>query len=135
MPDHISDIEIALTEACTNVLKHTDCSGGFFAMLMTVQERRCTIEIVDRGRGLGDSEEVTGGEISENGRGIMLMRALVDDVAFTMEPSVGMTVRLTKNLRLDHDKVANAKTRNDDVRKTKVSNAPKRSSRSSPFRY
>jgi hypothetical protein len=41
--------------------------------------------------------------LAEGGRGIVLMRSLVDDVEFATTPGVGTVVSLTKRLNLRHD--------------------------------
>jgi hypothetical protein len=38
---------------------------------------------------------------AESGRGLMLMRALVDNVAFRSEPRAGAVVHMVKTLRFD----------------------------------
>ena len=62
----------------------------------------CVIEVIDRGggfdgstKGLADAEPR-----AEDGRGIQLMRALVDKVTFTSRPQVGTVVHLEKQLDL-----------------------------------
>ena len=98
------DIEVALTEACTNVLDHAGDSDAY-EVSAGVDGTLCVIEIVDRGhgfdgssRGLHDAEEG-----AEDGRGIQLMRALVDKVTFTSRPQQGTVVHLEKQLAWDDD--------------------------------
>lgn len=83
-PDCISDIEIALTEACTNVLDHAR-TGDQYEVVARVHDDRCVIDVIDNGSGfdaalLGRSDA---DPTSEAGRGIQLIRALVDNVEFT----------------------------------------------------
>jgi anti-sigma regulatory factor (Ser/Thr protein kinase) len=40
---------------------------------------------------------------AESGRGLTLMRALFDNVAFASEPQAGALVHMVKSLRFDHD--------------------------------
>lgn len=99
-PAVISDIELALTEACTNVLDHADHADDY-EVSAGIDGDRCVIEVVDRGfgfdgsmRGLADAD----GQ-AEDGRGIQLMRALVDKVTFVSRPQQGTVVHLEKELQ------------------------------------
>jgi serine/threonine-protein kinase RsbW len=93
-----TDIEVALTEACTNVLLHSGPADEYQVQL-TIDDDLCIIRIVDTGRGF-DGAELRGlpDESSESGRGVVLMRALVDRVLFTSRPEAGTIVHLEKNL-------------------------------------
>ena len=93
------DIELALTEACTNVLEHA-AEGDEYEVSAGIDRDQCVIEVVDRGhgfdgslKGLADAEPH-----AEDGRGIQLMRALVDRVTFTSRPHAGTVVHLEKQL-------------------------------------
>ncbi len=109
--DVISDIQLALTEACTNVLDHSQ-DGDEYEVSAGIDGELCVIEVIDRGGGfdgstLGlDHAEAT----AEDGRGIQLMRALVDTVRFDNRPSVGTVVHLEKRLEWDDDSVIKALT-------------------------
>lgn len=101
----ISDIEIALTEACTNVLDH---SGGQqeYEVSAGIDGTRCVIEVIDRGASDFDGASRGHGpaEVSaEAGRGIQLMRALVDSVEFTNHATAGTVVHLEKQLAFAAD--------------------------------
>lgn len=43
---------------------------------------------------------------TENGRGILIMRAVVDDLSFDITPGRGTIVRLCKELDWDEDAIA-----------------------------
>src|SRR2546430_3475396 len=79
--DSIHAIEVALTEACSNVLKHSDASDQY-EVHATISDKDCVIRVIDTGRGFdGHSLGRDGAEdVAESGRGIALMRALIDDV-------------------------------------------------------
>ncbi|HZQ29213.1 MAG TPA: ATP-binding protein [Acidimicrobiales bacterium] len=92
-------IEVALTEASANVLKH---SGGdeSYEIRLSVEDRICVIRVVDTGSGFdalgrGDAHA---NPSAESGRGIELMRALVDRVKFESKPEDGTIVHLEKEL-------------------------------------
>jgi serine/threonine-protein kinase RsbW len=97
--DVISDIELALTEAVTNVLDHAK-DGDDYEVSAGIDDRLCVIEVVDRGGGF-DSDVLGRDDAhvdAEDGRGIQLMRALVDKVTFDNVPRVGTVVHLEKKL-------------------------------------
>jgi serine/threonine-protein kinase RsbW len=50
----ISDILLAVTEACTNVLRHSGQGRGY-EIIARVIGNRCQLEVVDRGRGFDPS--------------------------------------------------------------------------------
>ena len=100
----ISDIELALTEACTNVLDHA-ADTDEYELSAGIDGRVCVLEVIDRGAGfdgslagLADAETT-----AEDGRGIQLMRSLVDRVTFTSRPAAGTVVHLEKQLEWDED--------------------------------
>ena len=100
--DTIADIELALTEACTNVLDHSETDTEY-EVSVGIDGKTCLIEVIDRGahpfdgsvKGLLDAPPN-----AEDGRGIQLMRALVDRVEFVNKPREGMVVHLEKQLDL-----------------------------------
>jgi serine/threonine-protein kinase RsbW len=97
--DCISDIEVALTEACTNVLDHVGADDEY-DVTMRVRDNLCVIEVIDAGRGFDAAMlGLRDAELSaEEGRGIQLMRALVDRVRFTSRPEDGTIVHLEKDV-------------------------------------
>lgn len=98
------DIQIAVTEACTNVLDHVE-DGDEYTMTCMVSEDVAAIEVVDTGRGF-DSESLGHADAdhsAEEGRGIQLIRALVDKVHFSHQPERGSIVRFEKRLDLPAD--------------------------------
>ena len=98
----ISDIELALTEACTNVLDHADHADEY-EVSVGIDGDRCVIEVIDRGGGFDGSMQglASAPLTAEDGRGIQLMRALVDCVTFASRPHVGTVVHLEKHLEWD----------------------------------
>ncbi len=103
----VGDIELAVTEACTNVLKHAEGTNDIYDVTIDINEHDCTIRVTDSGAGfdhdgVGREEALTG---AESGRGIHLMRALVDNVRFTSRPEEGTVVHLEKELVLSDNSV------------------------------
>lgn len=104
----VEDVEIVVTEACTNVLKHAQDDCGDYEVEVCIRRERADIKIKDRGRGFDQrslSEAKALDPTEEGGRGILLMRALVDRVEFLSEPESGTIVHLTKSLVLSDDSV------------------------------
>ena len=94
----IGDIEVALTEACTNVLEHSE-AGNEYEVQVQLAEQDCIIRVVDQGRGFDTEAPVQRApDHSETGRGIALMHALVDRVKFESRPEEGTIVHLEKAL-------------------------------------
>lgn len=96
----LSDIELAVTEACTNVLQH---STGLedYEVAVEVNDSSCEIRVTDAGQGFDhDGVAPMATESAESGRGIQLMKALVDRVQFVSRPEAGTIVHLQKDLSL-----------------------------------
>lgn len=95
----MGDVEVALTEACTNVLDHSG-PGDAYQVEFTIEGHTCSIRIVDVGDGFDSTDAgiVPAGAGAESGRGITLMRALVDQVQFESGDDAGTVVLLHKNL-------------------------------------
>jgi serine/threonine-protein kinase RsbW len=103
--DCVGDVEIAITEACTNVVKHSADAQDEYKVEVLIDETSCHISVTDSGAGFDHearSAMVAKAE-DESGRGISLMHALVDNVKFVSKPSDGTIVHLVKNLELGED--------------------------------
>lgn len=98
----IADIELAVTEACTNVLKHAHGPGDDYEVTVELNDTDCTIRVIDSGAGFDHATKGNEAALSgaENGRGIHLIRALVDNVKFISRPEEGTIVHLEKSLEL-----------------------------------
>jgi serine/threonine-protein kinase RsbW len=100
--DSIHDVELAISEACANVIQHAVDSDGYEVTIELAADR-CAITVLDRGEGF-DAADVTVQDDSdaESGRGLTLMRALVDNLNFVSEPKVGAVVHMVKQLDYDN---------------------------------
>jgi serine/threonine-protein kinase RsbW len=98
----VSDIEIALTEACTNVLKHSG-PGDKYDVSLSLDPTVATLRVIDTGRGFdfGSLDGLDADHDDEQGRGVSLIQALVDQVKFTSIPEEGTIVHLEKELEFD----------------------------------
>jgi serine/threonine-protein kinase RsbW len=99
--EDISDVELAITEACANVIDHASETDSYEVQVELAADR-CAITVLDQGGGFDATAVPAEAELSaEEGRGLALMRALVDRVAFTNEPQAGAVVHMVKTLRYD----------------------------------
>jgi serine/threonine-protein kinase RsbW len=91
-----------VSEACTNVLQHGDPAADYEVGLHLDAER-CRLRVIEIGRGAAGAfaQELLGhgpdGE-AEHGRGLLVMRALMDRVGFRLLPGAGSVVSLEKRL-------------------------------------
>ncbi len=91
-----SDIEVALSEACTNALRHSGL-GEEYEVRLALDEQHCLITVEDTGQGF-DGDPGPTDPYAERGRGVQLMHALVDRVDFVSSPRAGTVVHLEKEL-------------------------------------
>jgi serine/threonine-protein kinase RsbW len=96
------DVALALTEACANVVQHAGGDADY-EVLIDFAGEICHIRVLDQGRGidLRDSGRTETIVDQDNGRGIVLMRLLVDRIAFESRPEDGTIVHLQKRLQLE----------------------------------
>jgi serine/threonine-protein kinase RsbW len=100
----VQDVELALTEACANVLKHAE-TGTVYEVIVGFDEHRAFLDVVDHGAGFDPTKIVSPEPDDETGRGLQLMRELMDSVRFDSASGSGTTVHLEKNLSWKPDAV------------------------------
>lgn len=95
-PDTRADIALALSEACANVILHAG-PGQEYDVIASTHDGRCIIEVVDTG-GTGAARRVPdeAALMSESGRGLRIIDAVVD--ALSLTGSDGTTVHFEKIL-------------------------------------
>lgn len=109
------DVELALSEACTNVLRHAGL-GEAYEVRLQIDERSCELRVVDVGRGFdpgGASAPPRG--VEEGGRGLGLMIALVDKVQFASRSEAGTVVSLEKALVYRENSIGSRRRRRPDT--------------------
>jgi serine/threonine-protein kinase RsbW len=101
--EDIDDVQLAITEACANVVEHATESDTYEVKVELASDR-CAITVVDQGQGFDATTlpEIPSSD-AESGRGLVLMRALVDNVAFQSQPQAGAVVHMVKTLRFERD--------------------------------
>lgn len=103
-PDCVDDVCLALSEACTNVIDHAGADDEYEVRLQ-VDERECVLSVKNTGDGF-DARALRGvmpDPSSSRGRGVAIMRAVMDQVDFGSEPEAGVIVRLVKKLAIEPD--------------------------------
>lgn len=100
--EDIEDIKLAIGEAATNAIRHgasRDCKK--VKIRFERGEKEMKVAVSDKGDGFDPNKicPPNHGEMCEGGRGIMFMRALMDEVKFHAEEP-GTRVEMTKKFRV-----------------------------------
>lgn len=98
--DCVSDILLAVSEACANAVRHGGPASRY-EVTAAIGGERCELRIIDRGHGLVRVPEQYPAGDTENGRGILIMKSVVDELSFHIDPGRGTTVLLRKDLCWD----------------------------------
>ena len=93
----IDDVELALTEACANVLRHVE-QDSVYEVTVGFDEVRAFLDVVDHGPGFDPDSIGPPSPDDESGRGLALMRELMDSVHFDSADDYGTKVHLEKQL-------------------------------------
>ena len=117
--ESVTDILLAATEACTNVVLHAGQSAAAYTVAATVDDGACRVEVTDAGRGCRaprvkrrrsrsahgapegaplERESHDHGGLAESGRGFAIMSACVDEVTLRSAPGQGTRVVLDKRI-------------------------------------
>jgi serine/threonine-protein kinase RsbW len=97
----LEEIRLAVSEACSNVVEHADDSDEY-EVRVEVEDDLCEIRIIDAGRGFDAAAllDVMPPSSAPRGRGLAIMRAVMDATSFESHPESGAVVVLTKRLDL-----------------------------------
>ena len=93
LPDElIEDLRLAVTEACTNVVRHAYPVNfpGPVEISIEPSEERVSVVVADHGRGIGTSSDTNG-----PGLGLPLIAAIADEVELQPVPGGGSRVAMT----------------------------------------
>jgi serine/threonine-protein kinase RsbW len=93
LPDAlVEDLRLAVTEACTNVVRHAypPERPGPVEISVRAAEDQVSVVVSDRGRGIGTSADTTG-----PGLGLPLIAAIADEVQLKSVPGGGSRVAMT----------------------------------------
>jgi anti-sigma regulatory factor (Ser/Thr protein kinase) len=88
----IEDLRLAVTEACTNVVRHAYPDGEPGAVEVTVEpgEEHVRVVVADYGRGIGTSSDTSG-----PGLGLPLIAAVASTVDLQSSPGAGSRLAMT----------------------------------------
>ncbi|HEY7019058.1 MAG TPA: ATP-binding protein [Gaiellaceae bacterium] len=97
----LHDLKLALTEACTNSVKHAydNSGGGSVDIVYELRGDRLAVEVGDAGTGFDPPlAGADGDELAEGGLGIAIIRALTDEVEIAEREGGGSRLRFVKLL-------------------------------------
>jgi serine/threonine-protein kinase RsbW len=98
----LHDLKLALTEACTNSVRHAYEDGrvGNVEIVYELEPDRLVVEVGDEGAGfeLAEPQDGTAGDLTEGGLGIAIIRALADEVEIGPREEGGSRLRFVKFL-------------------------------------
>jgi serine/threonine-protein kinase RsbW len=99
----LGDLKLALTEACTNSVRHAYAGGeGTVEILYELHDDKLVIEVVDEGEGFEPPAEpsvvLDDDELSEGGLGIAIIEALADEFEIRERAQGGSSLRFVKHL-------------------------------------
>jgi serine/threonine-protein kinase RsbW len=93
------DVELALTEACSNVVRHAAYSDEY-EVSIAIEGTTCSIDVIDGGHGY--DEEALQASMphpnAEEGRGLHLIRTLTENVRLDHQPKRGTIMHFEKKL-------------------------------------
>ena len=109
--DDVNKIELAVDEACTNVIKHAYSydSKQPINLVIKVDAEKLTVLITDHGKSF-DPKQLRPPDMKEyfvqmrvGGLGVYLMKTLMDEVEFDIQPGKRNQLRMIKYLAKDGD--------------------------------
>jgi serine/threonine-protein kinase RsbW len=99
----LGDLKLALTEACTNSVRHAYAGGeGMVEILYELHDDKLVIEVVDEGEGFEPPTDpgtaLADEDLSEGGLGIAIIEALADEFEIRERAQGGSFLRFVKHL-------------------------------------
>jgi serine/threonine-protein kinase RsbW len=97
----LHDLKLALTEACTNSVRHAyqDEGPGSVDIVYELHRDRLAVEVGDAGAGFDPGPAPTDAdELEEGGLGIAIIRAVTDEVEIADREGGGSRLRFVKRL-------------------------------------
>jgi serine/threonine-protein kinase RsbW len=96
-PELLEDMRLAVTEACTNVVRHAyEDSRGTIELFISPTENSLRVVVADRGRGMGPSPDTRG-----PGLGLPLIAAIADSLQIDQVAGAGSRVAMSFARRRD----------------------------------
>lgn len=100
-PELVADLKLALTEACSNSVRHAYEEGraGVVEVRYELTEDRISVEVLDDGAGFDPHAlRAAQEELDEGGLGIAIIRAVTDELDIGVRPEGGSRLCFTKYL-------------------------------------
>ena len=99
--DDIEDLKVAISEACTNAIKHS--SEDRFIIIYSMIENGLSIEIIDNGKGYDKNSvsEPNIDNLKESGMGLFIIESLMDEVIVESQEGKGTSIKMIKYLGVD----------------------------------
>jgi len=96
----LHDLKLALTEACTNSVRHAYEAGseGSVQIVYEIGDEDISIEVIDEGEGFVLDEASETDHLSESGLGIAIIRSLADELEIEPREGRGSRLRFVKHL-------------------------------------
>jgi serine/threonine-protein kinase RsbW len=98
----LGDLKLALTEACTNSVRHGyGDEGGMVEIGYELHRDKLVVEVADQGNGFvapGERFPLSEDELMEGGLGIAIIEALSDELEISERPGGGSSLRFVKRL-------------------------------------
>ena len=108
----IMAIEVAVEEACVNAIKHAHQNDATkpLHLRITIDRQKLTVVVRDQGQGFDPKQlekqdaKALLAKLQPGGRGILMMKMLMDEVHFAFESGKGTQVRLVKYFLTPHNR-------------------------------
>jgi serine/threonine-protein kinase RsbW len=103
--DALSDLKLALTEACSNSIRHAYGSEpGTIEIDFELEDGRIAVEVSDGGPGFERRAPESGVEVDEGGLGLAIIEAVSDEVEFGKRADgTGSRLRFTRTTSVAGD--------------------------------
>lgn len=99
--DDIEDLKVVISEACTNVLRHSGVSSkDNYNVHYTIGDKSLIIEVCDHGKGI-EMDKITTPDLDnprEGGLGLYIIETLMDEVKIIRRQDCGTTIRMIKKI-------------------------------------
>jgi serine/threonine-protein kinase RsbW len=102
-PEVLGDLKLALTEACTNSVRHAYGDGpGLVEIVYELHSDRLVVEVTDSGEGFEPTAArlaaADADDLAEGGLGIAIIEALSDELEISEGDAGGSRLRFVKHL-------------------------------------
>jgi len=91
------DVQLAIAEACSNVVRHADPADKFDVSII-LDDCEIAIEVLDAGAGFDPAVVDEPSPNAESGRGLKIMRLVTDRFELRQRAGGGTVVRFVKRL-------------------------------------